>query len=740
MSYKLQTQKIIPGGLNFLAPGDQTAEGDCLDLSGWWSAAIGKLEQAPTFSLASIPTVMTPQDSLCQADGRLYYGGEGNLRQIGRNGEAPIDRDYDGTPLGMLSYQGFCWIMNRAKQRKDDGTTVTDWTPAPPAAAPTLEDLGHDGAGASPAVGNPPESGAAVAEQYAFYYTWQIAGVGETGPAPLGNITPAAGSIIRIWQGSTPPANATGWNIYVKTPALATPYRLNEFTLDLTRLYVDYYGDDVHTHSDAQLLSLGIILSFDNGNAPPARVIANQTYNGRMVVANSDEHPSRIWFSPALQPAFFRGADNPNDGDWVDIGTDKGDEILAMIVHPTMLVIYRSKSIWRHVGDFNAPSARIEPAVADMGTVGVRGVVSTSLGDYFIWQDGVYKFNGDWAQKLSAKVEPVFRGRPTDNLATLNTANRARCAIGSKNGRIWVSYPWGDGAGAASLIYHVDTQRWFNDPLGYRVFLDTGTEFFGAGQGVYSLEKSYGGGEILAYQSEYQDCGLPDHEKTWGDLVINHNTQGQTLTITIRTNKGADPLTDTFVLATINSTQMGKQVIPLLYPVGYPVIPNWLLPVRSYSLSVRITGNGGTTPVTIDTPILLHYYLESRKGKTFDTGITSHGLDGVGTIDEVELDIDTSDGLAFPQGATKLHIEADIPLGMMTRQTGTGVPVPRTIGRQVLRLVLPTPIDGRRFRHRIFSDYTFQVYGYRVKMLPIGVYLDGSQLETWQTGAIATGV
>src|SRR5674476_76843 len=95
----------------------------------------------------------------------------------------------------------------------------------------------------------------------------------------------------------------------------------------------------------------------DSGNAPPARVIANQTYNGRMVVANSAEHPSRIWFSPALQPAFFRGADNPNDGDWVDIGTDKGDEILAMIVHPTMLVIYRSKSIWRHVGDFNAPAA-----------------------------------------------------------------------------------------------------------------------------------------------------------------------------------------------------------------------------------------------------------------------------------------------------------------------------------------------------------------------------------------------
>jgi hypothetical protein len=149
---------------------------------------------------------------------------------------------------------------------------------------------------------------------------------------------------------------------------------------------------------------------------------------------------------------------------------------------------------------------------------------------------------------------------------------------------------------------------------------------------------------------------------------------------------------------------------------------------------------GGTTPITIDTPLLLHCYLESRKARMFDTGITSHGIEGVGTIDEVELDIDTSDGLPYPQGATYLHIESDIPNGVLVRRTGGGVAVPRTTGRQVLRLVLSTPIDGRRFRHRIFSDYTFQVYGYRVRLLPIGVYLDGSQSETWVTGSLVPGV
>ena len=733
MAYKLKEQKILPTGLNLLAPGDQVTEGDCLDLRGWWAGAAGRLEQAPTYVLKSSPVIGEIAHSLCQADGRVYYGGSNNLRQIGRMADAAIDTGYDGAPLGLLSYQGYVWVMNRSKQRKDDGATVTNWTPAPPA-APTLTDGGINGAALSPPVGNPPEVGGLSAQQYSYYITWQLGTLGETDPSPVANITPAVGgSIVRITAGAAPTL-ATGWNIYRKSPTFSAPYLLNEGTLDITRLYVDDYGNDVHTHSDTQLLALGVIMVADHGPAPACRVMANQVYNGRMVVGSSAAYPNRIWYSPALQPGFFRGSNNPNEGDWVDVGTDKGDEILAMTVRPGMMIIYRMRSIWRHVGDFGAPDARLEPVVPDMGIVGPRAVVATSLGDYFIWTDGVYKFNGDWAQKLSTKVEPVFRGFATENLETLGTGYRSKCAIGYKNGRLWVSYPNTSGNNGGSLIFHVDSQRWFNSGISYGAFLDTGTEFLGADLGVYSLESSYvTGSSVLGFQSEYQDCGLPDREKTWADLVLNHNTQGRDLTITIRTNKKAG-INDAFDIVTpINSSALTKDVIPLVYPATYPVAALRGLPIRAYNLSVRITGNGSNAapPVIIDTPMLLHYYAEARKGKTFDSGITSHGLVGVGTIDQVELDID---------GAATLRISSDIPAGVMADRTAGGLEVAQTTGRQVIRLVLATPIDGRRFRHQMSTATGMQVYGYRVRVLPIGVYVDGSQGDFWETGSLVTGV
>lgn len=738
MAYKLKDQKIIPGGLNLLAPGDQVAEGDCLDLSEWWCGAAGRLEQAPTAVTRNLPSVLSTQDSLCQADGRIYYGGGGNLRQIGRAGEAPIDSGYDATPLGMISYQGLVWVMNQAKQRKDDGTTTTDWTPAAPG-IPTLTDGGVDGAALFPAVGNPPEVGGLFAQEYSYYITWQLGTLGETNPSTVGavitpaTITPAVdGSIVRITRPAAP-AEATGWNIFRKGPNLITPYRLNEGTIDLARTYVDDYGDAVHTHADDNLLSLGIIMETNHEPAPACKVVANQIYNGRILVANSAAHPNRIWYTQALQPGFFRGASDPNLGDWVDIGTDMGDEILAITVRPGMAIIYRSRSIWRHVGDFGDLNARIEPMVPDLGIVGVRAVVSTSLGDFFVGPDGAYKYNGDWAQKISTKVDPIFRGLTPESLTAMATERRSECAIGYRTGRLWVSYPWGGGGAADVLIFHTETQRWFNGGGGnYRAFLDTGTEFLGAGAGVYSLENSYSSGTLIKFQSEYHDCNLPDHEKTWADLVLNHNTQGRTLTVKVRLNKGATEYT----VATITSNSLTRETIPLMIPGSFPAgQPELGTSITSYNLSVRITGSGSAAgPIVIESPIILHYFVEARKGKLYDTAPVDHGVETVKTVDQVEFDINA------PAAGALLQVYSDYPGGQLQAREGGGMAIPLTVGRQAQKLVLTTPADGRLLRYTVTSPDGVQIYGARARVLPIGVYLDGTIGDFWAPTPIGIGV
>jgi hypothetical protein len=828
MAYEPQEIKIIPGGLNLAAPGDQVAAGDSLEVRGFWPGAIGKLQQAPDRQTLAFDATYT-FDGLCQTSGRTYYsgrsGGAGALFQIGRGS---IDTAYDGYPLGMLGYRGYVWVMNRAKQRKDDGTTVSDWTPAAPgvpaltnptlaSSALTITELDPanpdatsgdftmirmwtsssiagmevgalmdiDTGGAATAFdgvhqvtaiydGNPTsliEMAATVPAgtafsvaggmtatfgnpsmpmgDYQYWVTWAYTDLGESNPSTSAGVVTAtnvsvsrAGTKVSVSIAAlSPPTGATLWNVYRKGPGMPSAYRVNVNPIAVATTSYDDFGDAAHSQDNEYLIgTLGILMEGDHDPAPAARIIANQVYNGRILVANSAAYPNRIWYTPPLQPGFFRGSGNPQAGDWVDVGTDRGDEVLFMAVKPGQVTIYRSKSIWRHIGDFGDANARLEVTVPDLGIVGPRAVACSSMGDYFRGPEGVYKYNGDWAQKISQKIDPIFRGLAADNLLSAGelAAYRSRSAAGFHAGRLWVSYPTAADVNSNSFIYHVETDRWFHYELGVDAFLDAGSRLLAAGPTlVTELESVWSSGSILDYQSAYEDGGLPDREKTWADLVISHNTGGQTLTVRARTNKAATA-DDSFDLdTTLSSTTLTKTVVPLVYPLTYSVVDLRGEPIRSFNLSVRVTGLGAAASpgVLIDSPLILHYYVEARKGRTFDTGPVDHGTPDVKTIDQIELDIDAD-------AEVRLLIRSDIPGGVMQNQLAPTIAA--TSGRQVVRIVLenagdPFPIDGKLFRYFLTSDEDFHVYGFRVRALPVGVYLDGTVGDYFECGPLPIG-
>jgi len=881
MAYRLNPLEIVPNGLNLLPPGDKVAAGDCLDLKGWWPGSVGRLQQTKGWVNKSGSDAGVALDSVGESDARVYYGGGGSLFQIGRGS---IDTGYDGYPLGMVAYQGRVWVMNRSKQRKDDGTSTVNWTPLPPTSAPTAGAIaavsaptytaggtgtggllgpiryivtgvltGHPttegecyrsaqllttSANSAPEIGptaapditwvgyldldsaviTPPAFGdpdvthynvyrligplrrvldpsfpdafyrvnrdpVAIASTYTDYAQdggghddqsdnaliaadnqlvafieggsrYYVTGTNdlneETSPSPA--LVIDAADSVEVTAPTFPDAQTTLWNIYRQSgnnpPYLVNPVPIvvaQTTYLDAGRNNIRYSGGI--DQSDDGIANLGVILHLGPNLAPAARVAAPDSYNGRLVVANSAAHPNRVWYTEALKPSSFPGSASELEGNWVDIGTDEGDGILAMSVKPGLMLFYRQRSIWRLIGDFADPNSRIEPLMPSMGIVGPRAVVSTSVGDFAVMRQGLYQAVyriTDFEHKVSLKVEPVVGGSlGSDNYDPLDVSVRDKCALGYQLGRLWFSYPdTGASNNDRTFIYDVATDRWFSREQGFGAFTNGSSFFLGAGADgngkVYSLEDGYideATPTPVAYQSAYLDGGRPDREKTWADLVLNHNLAGQTLTVAILTNKNANPTTDTFNLATITSSTMTRQVIPLNYPGGYVTVALRGKPIRALNLSIRIYGTGpNTSPgMLIDSPILTHYYLEARKGKTFDTGITSHGLDGVGTIDMVELDVDTTDG------AATLVISSDIPGGVMADRTSGGIAVPQTSGRQVLKLAVG-PIDGRRFRHQISTTTGFQVYGYRVRALPIGVYADGTQGDFWLPGAIATGV
>jgi len=737
MAYAPKEAKIIPGGLNLLPPGDQVNDGDCLELTGFWPGAAGRLEQTPTLVLQT-PANGAGKDTVLQSGDDLYYAGLGSLYV----NDSFIDSGFDGSPLGALSFQGWNWFINPVKGRRwrrnpsGSGYQGEYWTESRPNANlfPTIL------AGQGGLLGLP--------IQYQYYFTWVIEGLGETNPSDVTVQTVSTGDALMLTlpDDITPPDDATGWNVYRQNyddssgiGEFSIAYLVNATPIPITQTsYVDF-GLAGSNQDDTAIRELGVILAFDHDEPPPARVMANKPFNGRIVVANSPDHPNRIWWTDALEPAFFPGASNPNTGQWADIGDDTEDPVLAIAIRPLTAIIYRKKSIWRVLGDFDDPNSRIDPIVPELGIAGIRAMCSTSVGDFFIASGGrgVYQFNNDWAQSISGPVDTVWRGLPTENLPTLGKTYESQCAIGYRGGRLWCSYPLANGNAALSLIYHLASQRWFDFGVGYGAFLDAGDKFYGVNGGVYSLEDQYiGGSTVLAYQSGYYNAGLPDHEKTWADLIVNHNTQGATLTVTVRINKNDNPAFTSFVVATITSNAMTKSIIPLVYPSNYAVTELQGKPIRSYSLSIRITGNGADdAPVIIDSPMILHYYLEARKAKTFDSAATDHGTGMVKIVDQVQFDIDANAGPAT------LQVHSDVPGGALVKRLGTsGQVVPQTTHRGSEIVVLSTRCAGRLIRYTMTTPTDFGLFGLRARVLPIGVYLDGTIGDFWQPTPISIGV
>lgn len=708
MAYRLHEHKLIPTGINLAMPPDQVIPGDALQLTGWWPSSVGKLQQTKgtTMRYSGAAGLV---NCISEVTGRVYYGAAGNLYRAGSS----IDTGYDGFPLGMIGYQNQMWVMNRSKRVRDNGTDLIPW-------ATEIPDV--------PALTPDPGGGTLPDGAYDYYVTFIDMQLYESNPSPLVNLTLGPGDngkVFVIRPDADEPTRIFAWNVYRLSPGTNEPFLLNSDPIP----YATDTFEDIGARTEEELIAADEGLEFDHNPPPAARVLADKPFNERLVAASTAEFPNRLFYGKPGQPAFF-----PAD-QFIDVGNDSSDAILGLSVKPGLLIIYRQRSIWRHIGDFDDAGASIEPVVPDKGTLGMNSWCSTSVGDFFVWNDGVYRL-ADWARRVSAKIDPIFQEFDLENYPLFHQAAGSTAALGFVGGRLWFSYAGGDEeAPGSSMIWHSESDRWFASGEGFNCFYQ-GSQFFYGGQGdrVMSVEDglTYNGTAIhLVYQSAYEDCGFPDREKTWNDLVLVHNTQGVNLAVTIRiNNKRTGGGIDQFLLTVINSTVMTREVLPINYPLLYPDVYLRGRPVRSLNLSIGIEGPGPGF-IEIDAPIILHYYREAREGVTFDSGITDYGIQGVKVVDQVELDVDASAGEA------RLEISCDLPSGIVTSQVLENFTTTR---RQTLLIVLDTPLEGKLFRYQITTTTAVQVYGVRIRLLPIGVYIDGAVGEVWQHAPIAAGV
>lgn len=663
---------------------------------------MGKLKQALGWTRRTVTSAGGAVNSITEWNNTLYYSEGSTLYSA----SGTVTGGFDGSPLGLLPYLGFLWIINRSLQKRFDGVTLYPWSVETPSAPSAPGTTGGD----------------LVDGVYDYYVTFIDSTLSESNPSPVTAVTFSGGTDDGVVTVARPtastPALILRWNVYRKSPGTSVAYKLNQGILAYA---TDLSFVDDGTITDDDLIGNNEEMEEDHDAAPAARVIANQPFNDRLVVASSAAYPNRLWYTKSRQPAYF-----PTDN-YIDVGPDSSDAILFISVKKGHIIIYRERSIWWQVGDFDDENARCEPLVPEMGVDGIRAVAATSAGDFFKTTDGVYRLT-DWARKVSQKVEPIFYGGfDTENYTLMNLQAKDKCALGFKDGRLWVSYPEQTSTtNSSTLIYDVETERWFARRTGFGAYYNGSRFFFGGMRSGHaaSLDDQLledGSHVSVAYQSEYIDCNLPDQEKTWGDLVIPHGLNNGLLTLAVRLNK--QPAAT--IIRNLRSTVLQRETIPLVNAAGAPL--------KSYSIAIRLSGTGAAGGFSyVDSPILLHYYIEARKGRTFDTGITNHGTEDVKTVDQVEIDVDAS------LGPATLEVWSDLPGGDVTSRFTQAIA--QTGGREIVELVFATPVDGKLLRYRITSDFEFAVYGFRASGLLIGVYLDGAQGEVWDTQPLAIGV
>lgn len=457
MAFKKIVQKILTGGINLLAPSDLLPPdgGECS--KNWRVDTFGNLRSRDGMTVVMesldehVHTLVLVSGESAGSKRRYAGAGMRLFQASGENSATEAKRDaitgdfatFSGSQLGVVSYDGLLWAMDQLKQGRDDGSlygtywhaddgalgSFYPWLPKPPNAVP----------GVTQTTGT---LGGAVK----YYVTYDTAEGRESNPTtvgglitPSGEITDAVASFGVVLSGIpvSPNPEVDKRHIYREGGMLPAPYRVWTINDNATTSWTD---DGSVT--DSMAVEDGYLMEEDHDPAPAAQVLAGP-YNNRLIAGCSALHPNRMWWTPATKPWYFRGSTSDAEGDWLDVG-ELNEETVAFSLRPRMVIIYKEHSIWRLVGDLD--DGILEQTNSDTGLIGRKAWYSEGGYDYFQGKEGVYRFDGDHAVKISERVDPIFKGWQSGStdvnpVRPIDQEIRKFACMAIKHGRLYFSYP-----------------------------------------------------------------------------------------------------------------------------------------------------------------------------------------------------------------------------------------------------------------------------------------------------------
>lgn len=530
----------------------------------------------------------------------------------------------------------------------------------------------------------------------------------ESNPSPLSDPVTAnrAGLVVSEMADSADP-QVTKKHIYLTGGTLGGFWRVNG-SGDDTASAEGFTGttyDIIQGEDD--ITALGIEMENDHDDPPEGNVIAGPYYD-RLLIAQSADHPERVWWSKQSKPYAFPGADQAI-GNWNDVGTT-GEKVMAITTRPHTALIYKENSVWILSGDPGDLTGDFHDSNAQMGISSPNGVVKAGSVDYAHMSEGIYVFNGASPSKVSQKIDPIFKGRSvtlSDGTTADPISNVTNTALGFRDNVLWFSYD--TSGGRKTIKLDIEGSRWSSDTRGFTAFYyeGQGGTFLGAlSTGtVVSLEQGStdsGSPISVAYLSKDYDMGRPDLDKKFEDFTIE--TDGDPLTLTAYLN-GRQPDAATVALG---STSGGREVFKLNASAGR----------RARTIAIGVTGS--TTNETVINKLIFNYYDEAREAKSYDTEVLNAGTHKVKLIRELLPSLENAADVTF-------SLLTDLPGFALTSRES------HAIAANLLRRAEPIVMDAEWYAHDFqvigSGNGYFHIFDLQALVQIIGTYLHGTKGE-----------
>lgn len=602
---------------------------------------------------------------------------------------------------------------------------------------------------------------------YQFYVTFENAdGSLESNPGPASaSVTVVSSAITLTAVPVSADARVTRRNIYATGGTLQAAYLVGSIPDNTTTTITISLPDLEATNN-------GVEMPTDHDAQPAASGIVGPHYN-RLFAFSTALHPNRLFWTDDGLPQYWPGANDEAVGNWVDVGAD-GEAIVWCTIHRNLTVIYKERSIWVLIGD---PDNGILDCVSDViGLAGQFALTKAGLIDYFVAANNLYTFDMDRVEEGKGNaILPLFNSSLTsDGTApgsilpgtAYNSTSTSpyAVALGYALGKLYIGYAeQASGAQYNLLVYHELSGRWFShrstlgNVTGFHGFVFDGVQMVGLTGAIAGAAKGFNLDEFRGaytqdagplairciYQSHYEDCGLPDNQKVWLELVVDYEFAGaDTALLGVAGDGGTIGLN---VIATLSGTGRRQASFPLASGAGVPSVKIAGAPMddlTAKNLSVQIVSDASSLLIIHN--IFLYYYEEARLATSASTLPTDLGSPKVKQCKELQLDIDATNG------TVKAEILTDLPGNALAiRQTATVAQG----GRAVWRYPFPST-EGFLWRVAVTAvgNVTYpagapmRVYSVRLLMRVVGVYVEAyeatagfvwdSMEQTFATGVV----